>query len=254
MLDLNGDGKPEILISEDTVFTWYPSDGRKGFSPARKSPKPFDEEAGPSVVFADEKHTLFLADMSGDGMTDLVRISNGEVCYWPNLGYGKFGEKVAMDNAPRFDYPDAFNPDRLRLADIDGSGVPDIIYLGKNKFSCWMNLGGNSFSAMPFEIDSFPEIHDNVKIAVTDLLGNGVACIVWSGSLSKDVRAPIKYIDLMNSRKPHVMVSYKNNMGKEVSLEYMASTKFYIEDKLNGHPWVTKLHFPVQCVAKNRNP
>ena len=27
--------------------------------------------------------------MSGDGLTDLVRIRNGEVCYWPNLGYGR---------------------------------------------------------------------------------------------------------------------------------------------------------------------
>ena len=27
----------------------------------------------------------YLADMSGDGLSDLVRIRNGEVCYWPNL-------------------------------------------------------------------------------------------------------------------------------------------------------------------------
>ena len=33
----------------------------------------------------------------------------------------------------------------LRLADIDGSGTTDIIYLGKNKFTCWMNLSGNRF-------------------------------------------------------------------------------------------------------------
>jgi hypothetical protein len=46
------------------------------------------------------------------------------------------------------------------------------------------------------------------------------------------------------------MVSYKNNMGKEVSLEYAPSTTFYIEDKLAGNPWVTKLHFPVHCVSK----
>ena len=61
---------------------------------------------------------------------------------------------------------------------------------------------------------------------------------------------PLKYIDLMNSKKPHVMFSYKNNLGKEVSLEYKPSTKFYIDDKLAGKPWVTKLHFPVHCVSK----
>ena len=28
--------------------------------------------------------SIYLADMSGDGLSDLVRIRNGEVCYWPN--------------------------------------------------------------------------------------------------------------------------------------------------------------------------
>jgi len=250
MLDLNGDGKPDVVISDDQVFTWYASEGRDGFAAARKTLKPFDEEAGPHIVFADAKQTIYLADMSGDGMTDILRIRNGEVCYWPNLGYGKFGTKVALDNAPVFDHSDAFNPAYLRLADIDGSGTSDIIYLGKNKFTCWKNLSGNRFSTTPFEIDALPEVHSQSKITVADLLGNGVACIVWSSPLSKDTHAPLKYIDLMNSKKPHIMVSYKNNLGKEVSLEYTPSTKFYIEDKLAGKPWVTKLHFPVHCVSK----
>lgn len=250
MIDLNGDGKPEVLITEDNVFTWYESAGRKGFTQAYKAPKSFDEEKGPHLVFADLKQTIFLADMSGDGLTDIVRIRNGEVCYWPNLGYGKFGAKVSMDNAPVFDNPDAFNPSYLRLADIDGSGTTDIIYLGKNKFSCWMNLSGNAFSAIPFEIDIFPEVHNQTKITITDLLGNGVACIVWSSPISKHIQAPLKYIDLMNSKKPHIMVAYKNNLGKEVSVEYAPSTKFYIEDKLAGRPWVTKLHFPVHCISR----
>lgn len=249
MIDLNGDGKPELLVSEDNTFTWYQSAGRHGFAEAKKTLKPVDEEAGAHMVFADEKQTIFLADMSGDGLTDIVRIRNGEVCYWPNLGYGRFGKKVAMDGAPQFDQPDAFNPAFIRLTDIDGSGTADIIYLGKNTFSCWMNLNGNGFAATPFEIDAFPEIHSAAKITATDLLGNGVACIVWSSALTKDANPALKYIDLMNSKKPHIMVGYKNNMGKEVSLEYTPSTKFYIDDKLAGNPWITKLHFPVHCVA-----
>lgn len=250
MLDLNGDGRPEVVISGDAVFTWYASEGRDGFATTRKTSKPFDEEEGPHIVFADAEQTIYLADMSGDGMTDILRIRNGEVCYWPNLGYGKFGAKVTMDQAPVFDHPDTFNPTYLRLADIDGSGTSDIIYLGKNKFTCWKNLNGNRFSTVPFIVDPFPEIHTQSTITVTDLLGNGVACIVWSSPLLKDANAPLKYIDLMNSKKPHIMVSYKNNLGKEVLLEYTPSTQFYIEDKLAGKPWITKLHFPVHCISR----
>ena len=40
---------------------------------------------GPALVFADATESIYLADMSGDGLTDLVRVRNGEMCYWPNL-------------------------------------------------------------------------------------------------------------------------------------------------------------------------
>ncbi|TCC99005.1 SpvB/TcaC N-terminal domain-containing protein [Pedobacter psychroterrae] len=250
MLDLDGDGKADMLITEDQVFTWYPSIGRAGYGPAIRTPKPFDEEAGPHMVFSEPTQTIFLADMSGDGLTDLVRIRNGETCYWPNLGYGRFGAKVAIDNSPVFDHQEAFNPNYIKIADIDGSGTSDIIYLGRNKFTCYKNLSGNRFSNTPFEIPAFPQINGQTKVTVTDLLGNGVSCIVWSSPLTKDTAAPLRYIDLMNSKKPHILVSYKNNMGKETSLEYSASTRFYLEDKLAGNPWVTKLHFPVHCVVK----
>ena len=250
MIDLNGDGKPDLLISEDNVFVWYESLGRKGFSQAQKVPHSFDEEESAYVVFSDSTQSIFLADMSGDGLTDIVRIRNGDICYWPNLGYGNFGSKISMDHAPRFDHPDAYNPSYIRIADIDGSGTPDIIYLGKNQFSCWMNLSGNRFSQKPFEITAFPQIDNQANITVADILGNGVACIVWSSTLVKDSQQPLRYIDLMQSKKPHVMTSYKNNLGKEVSFSYVPSTKFYIEDKLAGKPWVTKLHFPVHVVEK----
>lgn len=250
MIDLNGDGKAELVVGEENAFVWYQSEGRTGFGAAQRTSRSFDEEAGPHMVFADETQSILLADMSGDGLTDIVRIRNGEVCYWPNLGYGKFGRKVSMDNAPWFDQPDAFNPSFIKLADLDGSGTIDIIYLGKNKFSCWLNSSGNRFAPTPFEIDAFPEIHSAANITVTDLLGNGVACIVCTSPLSKDAHASLKYIDLMNSKKPHIMVKYINNVGKEVSFEYTPSTKFYIADKLSGKPWITKLHFPVHCVSK----
>lgn len=47
--------------------------------------------------------------MSGDGLTDIVRIRNGEVSYWPNFGYGNFGAKITLDNPLHFAHPDHFN-------------------------------------------------------------------------------------------------------------------------------------------------
>ncbi|PIE70712.1 MAG: insecticidal toxin complex protein [Deltaproteobacteria bacterium] len=250
LLDLNGDGRADVLITEDHILTWHEAKGREGYGAAQKTINPPDEEAGPHIVFADAGQSIFLADMSGDGLTDIVRIRNGEVCYWPNLGYGRFGAKINFDNAPWFDAPDIFNPDYLRLADIDGSGTTDIIYLGNNTFSCWLNLSGNAFADTPFTISSFPDIHTHARITVTDLLGNGVACIVWSSDLAKDSSSPLRYIDLMSSKKPHILIGYKNNLGQETTLEYTPSTTFYLDDKKAGKPWITKLHFPVHCLSR----
>ncbi|HEU4875440.1 MAG TPA: SpvB/TcaC N-terminal domain-containing protein, partial [Pyrinomonadaceae bacterium] len=138
-VDLTGDGHADILISEDEVFVWYPSLGEAGFATATKVAQALDEEEGPRLVFTDTNQSIYLSDFSGDGLTDLVRIRNGEVCYWPNLGYGKFGAKVTMDNAPWFEEPDQFHQRRVLLADIDGSGVTDIIYLGRNSVDLYFN-------------------------------------------------------------------------------------------------------------------
>ena len=100
LLDLNGDGLPELVITHENMFTWYTSDGKRGYLPAEYSLKSISEDRGPAVVFADETQSVFLADMSGDGLTDIVRIRNGEIAYWANMGYGRFSAKISMGNAP----------------------------------------------------------------------------------------------------------------------------------------------------------
>ncbi|MEM9546241.1 MAG: SpvB/TcaC N-terminal domain-containing protein [Bacteroidota bacterium] len=249
LIDLTGDGQPDMVLTEENAFTWYAADGKRGHLPSERLSKTFDEEQGPAIVFADQEQTIFLADMTGDGLTDIVRIRNGEVCYWANKGYGKFSAKVNMGNAPIFDTSDLFNPQYLHLADVSGTGATDIIYLGKNKFKAFINLSGNAWSNAN-EIEPFFPIDRNSKLSVVDLLGTGTSCIVWSSDLPAHVNSPMRYIDLMNSKKPHVLIHYKNNFGKETSIEYKSSTHYYLKDKLDGKPWITKLPFPVQVVSK----
>lgn len=248
-VDVTGDGFPDILVSEDTVFTWYESRAKAGFAPAQRVPKSWDEEQGPTQVFADPDETIFLADMSGDGLQDILRIRYGEVCYWPNLGYGRFGAKVTMDNAPVFDSYDRFDPRRIRLADIDGSGTTDILYIGQDGITLHFNQAGNSWAA-PYRLTQFPRIDDVTSIAVADLKGNGTACLVWSSPLEADGRRPMRYIDLMGGQKPHLLIKVVNNLGTETDIGYATSTKFYAQDRQEGRPWVTRLPYPVQVVER----
>ncbi|MFN0088302.1 MAG: SpvB/TcaC N-terminal domain-containing protein [Blastocatellia bacterium] len=248
-IDLTGDGHADILISDDDIFTWYESRAEEGFGPGGRIHQAADEERGPRLVFADAAQSIFLADMSGDGLTDIARIRNGEVCYWPNLGYGRFGAKVTMDDAPRFDAPDLFDRRRIRLADIDGSGVTDILYLGSGGIRIYLNQSGNRWSeARP--LDPFPRADNLSSVTAVDLLGNGTACLVWSSPLPGDALRPMRYVDLMGGRKPHLLTGTRNNMGAETRVEYAASTKFYLADKAAGRPWITRLPFPVHVVER----
>ena len=248
-VDLTGDGHADVLITEDQAFAWYPSLAEAGFSPNEKVYQALDEETGPRLVFADGTQSIYLADLSGDGLTDLARIRNGEVCYWPNLGYGRFGAKVTMDDAPLFDHPDQFNQQRIRLADIDGSGTTDIIYLGSNGVHIYFNQSGNKWSEKQ-TLNQFPHVDNLSSVMVADLLGNGTACLLWSSPLPGNAQQQMRYIDLMGGQKPHLLISSKNNLGAETRVHYAASTKFYLEDLKAGKPWITRIPFPVHVVER----
>ena len=45
------------------------------------------------MFFDDPSHRVRLADMTGDGLNDIVRVHAGRIDYWPNLGYGRFGAR-----------------------------------------------------------------------------------------------------------------------------------------------------------------
>ena len=212
-------------------------------------PRALDEASGPKIIFADGTESIFTADMSGDGLTDLVRVRNGEVSYWPNLGYGRFGAKVTMDNAPVFDRQDLFDGRRIQFADIDGSGTADIVYFGSGTVSLYFNQSGNGWGTAHV-LSQFPPVDDVSRAAVFDLLGNGTACLVWSSPLPGNARRPLRYIDLMGGQKPHLLVGEANNLGARSVVCYAPSTRFYVQDKLAGTPWVTRLPFPVHVVER----
>ena len=248
-IDLTGDGHADVLITENEAFTWAPSLAEEGFGLFEFVRQALDEEMGPKLVFADGEQSIYLADMCGDGLTGLARIRNGEVCYWPNLGYGRFGAKVSMDNAPWFDNPDQFDQKRVRLADIDGSGTSDIIYLSRDGVDLYFNQSGNRWSE-PRRLSAFPAVDNLSSIMTADLLGNGTACLVWSTPLPGHTRGPMRYIDLMGGQKPHLLTRSVNNLGSETLVHYVASTKFYLADKLAGKPWITRVPFPVHVVER----
>jgi RHS repeat-associated protein len=249
LVDLTGDGLADVLATEDGAFTWHESLALDGYGPGQRVALPPDEDLGPKVVLADGSQTIFLADMSGDGLTDLVRIRQDEICYWPNLGYGQFGAKVVMDDAPVFDAADRFDSGRLRLVDIDGSGTVDLLYVGSDGVTFAYNQSGNSWGPLQ-ALPCFPTCDDAATVRAADLLGNGTACLVWSTMLPTESSRAVRYVDLMGGTKPHLLTSVDNGTGGETLITYGSSTQAYLADARTGTPWVTKLPFPVHVVTQ----
>ncbi|MEV8596135.1 SpvB/TcaC N-terminal domain-containing protein [Streptomyces sp. NPDC052012] len=246
--DLVGDGRADLLISEGDALTWYPSMGESGFGPARRVPAGSRDGQGPAPVAADTEHAVFLADMSGDGLPDLVRVRHDEVCYWPNLGYGRFGAAVRMDDPPLLDTPDLFDPRRVLLADLDGAGPHDLLYLGASGLRVYVNQSGNRWdSAVPVVLPDFPTREHPTTV---DLLGTGTPCLVWASSLPTEARTSVRYLELMPRGKPHLLTGIRNNLGAETVIGYSTSTAFRLADEAAGRPWVTRLPFPVHVVDR----
>ena len=247
-IDLSGDGMADMLISHGDYFELYLSAGKEGYKGYRKISMGHDEDLAPVVLFADAERSVYLADMTGDGLSDIVRIKNNSVCYWPNLGYGRFGEKVLMKNPPLLDSPDLFNPSRIRLADVDGTGTTDIIYLDTSKVRYFKNQAGNTWSNNHF-MAAFPHIDHLSQVSVVDLMGNGTSCLVWTSPLPQH-QFQIKFVELTSGIKPYLLTNFENGLGRRVNLHYAPSTKFFVQDKKNGKPWITRLPFPVQVLEK----
>ncbi|CVL07166.1 uncharacterized protein FMAN_15299 [Fusarium mangiferae] len=258
-LDMTGNGRPDILLEVaggGSGLAWHEALGKRGMDALRECQIANDapsSSAPPMRLTGDDRTAIYLVDMSGDGLQDIVRITNGFISYWPNLGYGSFGHEIPMGLPRPISHDDAnFSFLRLHLLDIDGSGTTDIIYLppegGANIF---FNQSGNAFSA-PLSLPQFPSISRLTSVFALDLLGKGTSCLCWVGPRagSGTDEFVINYLDLAAGGKPHLLCHLDDGKGSETRINYRPSTAFYLSDKAAGQPWRTRLPFPVHVVRK----
>ncbi|MGC0327214.1 RHS repeat-associated protein [Streptomyces sp. SAI-170] len=248
LVDVTGDGLVDVLRLTPDELGWHEGLGTSGFGREQRVPVDPAQWRGTRVVFTDDSGALLLADMTGDGLRDLVRIGCAQVCYWPNLGYGRFGARQLLENCPRFDADDRFSPGRVRLADIDGTGTSDIVYLHPDGPRLYFNQSGNGLSR-EVRLHGLPPATDVDDCDVVDLFGNGTACLVWTSPLPGNAGRSVRYVDLMGA-KPHLLTRTTNNLGAETRIHYRSSTSFYLEDEAAGRPWRTRAPFPVQVVER----
>lgn len=242
--DVTGNGAADLLLFDAEQVRVYPSRRLAGHGP------PFTAPAGPRLpVHAEhgDEQKVLLVDMTGDGLSDRVRVRNGEVVYWPNLGYGRFGAPVTMADAPHLD--ERLAADRLHLADIDGSGTADLVYVTASEARVHFNQSGNRFSE-PVHIELPQRFHHLASVHLGDVAGNGTSALVLTAGTDALRHS---YYDFSAGTKPYLLEGIDNHRGAVTRIRYAPSTRFSLADRRAGRPWINRLPFPVHVVEATEN-
>jgi RHS repeat-associated protein len=243
-VDLDGNGLADLVLFAGTDMILYPSLGTKGFASAKLAPRPF-----PLAPPDDAAMFTGFADMFGDGLQHWVAIGNGWIRCWPSLGRGLFAPPVTFDGAPNFG--EEFDARRLRLADTDGSGCADILYIRPDRVDLYRNQNGSGFAGpVPIRLPrTFSELD---RITTADVLGSGCAALVLTHAAPETIQSFYDFgIDGSAARpKPYLMVEADNGMGALTRIAYRSATRDFLEDQRTGRAWQTRLPFPVQVVDR----
>jgi len=244
LVDLTGDGVTDALRS-GSRFECFFNDRKLGWHSNRSVERGALDEF-PNLNFSDPR--VKWGDFSGDGLQDIALVHDGHVSYWPNLGYGDWGARIVMGNAPRL--PHGYDPKRILIDDVDGDGLADIVYVDERKVWLWINQSGNRWSDA-IEISGTPTVADIDAVRLVDLLGSGHRGLVWSRDADGTGRPHMHFLDFCGGVKPYLLRQIDNGMGASIAVAYAPSTRFYLTDQQDPHTrWLTPLPMPVQVVAK----
>ncbi len=243
LVDLTGDGRPDLLRTDDRAFVFSRCLGEEGYGPPEYVSRRHDLDEFPDVYFNDPR--VHIADMNGDGLQDIVMVHAGRIDYWPNLGHGRFGQRATMKQSPRFG--PSFDPQRLFLVDLDGSGCADLVYVEQDHVEFWFNRSGNAWSEQQ-TIWGTPPVDNLTALQFADLLGRGTATLTWSRDIGANRSGSYRLLDFCGGMKPLLLTEMSNGMGTTTRVRYGVSTTHAIRDRKAGRPWVTTLPFPVQVV------
>ncbi len=237
--DVNGDGKPDIVVAN-----WCSNGGCKSGTVSvllGNGDGTFQTAVtyGTGGIYAD---SVAVADVNGDGKLDIVagNYGNNNVAVLLGNGDGTFQAAMTYDSG-------GSNPYSVAVADVNGDGKPDIVVAnhgssnvgvllgnGDGTFQTAVAYGAGGSGAQSVAVadvngDGKPDIvvaNYNSPGTVGVLLGNGdgtfqTAVTYGSGGSYPD---SVAVADVNGDGKPDIVVANLNNVGVLINTSKVATT------------------------------
>ncbi|QXI16735.1 SpvB/TcaC N-terminal domain-containing protein [Pseudomonas hamedanensis] len=247
--DFGGDGLISLALIGTHAVRLYRNEREQGFAAAQEV---FHQHDRLPLLSNSRTELVVLGNLLGSDMPELCRIRHDEIRCWPNLGHGRFGEGQTISALP-FAY-EQFDSSRVRLADLDGSGAPALIYLKSDVFEIYLNRGGNGLEQIPVSVP-WPEgvRYDSLcQVSFADLQGLGCASLILTVTHVHPQHWRYDFV----AAKPYLLTASNNNMGCSASVVYRSSAQEWLDEKYDllklGRAPASYLPFPVALVKKQQ--
>lgn len=183
--DLNGDGKPDLLVNpSDRVIKWYANTAAPGAPVTLAAPVPLATDKEQNLVLSDLRFDA--GDFDGDGKIDLVTGTGAETLY--------FFKNVGSSTVPKFASPSKLFSGSYniypRVIDLDRNGIPDLVW-GVNwgsvhrTVAAAAELKGTSGELQIEDSDGNPakirNVSDGAIVDFADLNGDGILDLIMGG-------------------------------------------------------------------------
>ena len=182
-----------------------------------------------------------MADTTGDGLADLIRLSRGAVEVHQNLGYGRFAPVRRIPLPERL--PADVEPEHLLMADLTGTGAADLVV--RRGTRTWIYAGGSGECFMPKVELRTRALGAGANVQPVDLLGTGPGLLFTEDG---DRHAWTLYQPWGETR-PDVLQGIDNGLGGISEIRYESALAHAARDREAGRPWRYPQPRPVQVVA-----